>query len=73
MTDGKLSSLHISFVQLVTDLMLVGFPFGCMFLSYNFRSIEAFSSLSVLNSLYSRFLHSKREDSVPSKLHKISG
>lgn len=45
LADGKLSSLHISFVQLVNDLMIVGFPFGCMFLSYNFRSIEAFSRL----------------------------
>lgn len=61
----------ISFVQNISDLMIIGFPFGSLHVTL--EVLKYFLGLRVLNSLYSRFLHSIMEDSGPSQLHKISG
>lgn len=39
------NSLLIHFVENISALMIIGFPFGYMFLSCNFGAIEAFSKL----------------------------
>lgn len=45
LADEKLSFLLTGFVQNISDLMIIGFPFGYMFPSCNFICIEAFSRL----------------------------
>lgn len=45
LADEKLSSLLISFVQNIGDTMIIGFLFGYMLFSCNFRGIEAFYRL----------------------------
>lgn len=68
------NSLLINFVQDISDLMTRGFHLVIFsFFHVTSEALKRFLGLHVLNSLYSRFLHSNMEDSVPSKLYKTRG
>lgn len=68
------NSLLINFVWDISDLMTRGFLLVTFsFFRVTLKVMKHFLGLLVLNSLYSRFLLSNMEDSVPSKLYKISG
>ena len=62
----------VLFKILVISWLLVFHLVICSFFCVTSEVLKHFLGLSVLNSLYFRYLHSNMEDSIPSKLYKIS-